>query len=530
MKDEDFIMNYEILLNRLDIFILHNKKKISSIINLFKKSECTYRNMVFGKNFCLTIKSTTEKQGGCYECVGYPFPVLQKKVNVWGDSLDVKFFIRGPLLRNLQRHYLEKILKKKVKNVSPVYFRKLVIQAFSAKNSFAYIDPLTYLGDSIRGRVFPYSFKCAMHTCLKEYFSVFHKDYIIPTKSDNYSEQALCQSRYPIYLMPDLIESHWGKTCKAIKTLVRHRCVILVPGRNLIIKSDNYGKINVFHLQIDDLYLLKESIDDYFSKCISVFIGKKLSPLPKKELEANKGNPILINPFGSTEEKTIPIDFIIQFLKEDQKSQFIILRDIKNPSKSSLWVKNFVLKAREYKINNFDFVEYRYLSTLEFQILKGGFSMAITADTSLSHLFTSSGLLNITFYNSQRWDPLSYQSLAHDSVLGFCSRDLNQIPFVFDGTISNLRSFKDLCEDIKNGIKPTLLDETVFNAIDNMRHNNVFKSHGTILTFVTSSKNLWCTDTYNPLKVYRCCNIAALIYQLWKIHPRYKLMKRMFQN
>jgi hypothetical protein len=54
--------------------------------------------------------------------------------------------------------------------------------------------------------------------------------------------------------------------------------------------------------------------------------------------------------------------------------------------------------------------------------------LGITADTSIAHLFNYLGLTNITFFNLNRCDLKSPQSLSSDSPLGFCRYGSTQYP------------------------------------------------------------------------------------------------------
>jgi len=168
------------------------------------------------------------------------------------------------------------------------------------------------------------------------------------------------------------------------------------------------------------------------NKCLSPF----LNPIPNRfKLNENKSNNIIINPFGSELLKNIPEELIFKlskhFNKNYPKAKLLLISGFKNSYSHMLWISK--LKGLLYKedLKNIIFKNYGSFEEIKKDVFRYDCSLGITADTSIAHLFNFIGLKNITFFNLERCDLKSPQSLSSDSPLGFCRYGKTQYPAVF---------------------------------------------------------------------------------------------------
>jgi len=143
------------------------------------------------------------------------------------------------------------------------------------------------------------------------------------------------------------------------------------------------------------------------------------------------------------------------------------------------------------------------------------------------------GIINFSFFNSDRWDDKSIQSLSSDSPLGFCRYYPTEIPIIF-----NHRRYLFLLENILNLIKLIKNKKIKFNTkkldmliLDICNKKDLTKSNELInrlySTELDKMKLSWLNDLFNPLRILKEINLNEdskyLFYSAWKLNLLSKL-------
>ncbi|EKD44370.1 MAG: hypothetical protein ACD_71C00160G0001 [uncultured bacterium (gcode 4)] len=166
------------------------------------------------------------------------------------------------------------------------------------------------------------------------------------------------------------------------------------------------------------------------NECLSPFLHP-VRALQLRKFECNR-DVIYINPFGSLENKTLDLDFVINLCKEfakDNKRTINIICGLRGSAFQSLWVKRFS-ESGIFKNNNILTSFYSSLDNLVIDIYKLRPEIMITADTSIAHLANYLNINCIILCNSSRVDNSSMQSMISESPLGFGRYFLNNYPFL----------------------------------------------------------------------------------------------------
>jgi len=485
--------------------------------------------------------------------IGYPFPIhgktysgcLEKWINEieGSENIYIKMFFRGDLLRLKQKEYCYNFLKKYGKVTWNDYegfnlYAQMKERCISNNiNKILHVDPYVYTGDSVLGLTFAdYTLdylnrdKCIVFSKAYKHVSCFYESY-------NYSIELVDNTieENDLIICPDLLDNHFGKTLQIISKL-KKGCIALIVARNMFIEKTEDG-FSVYNLTRNDVLLLNSNIFDYMNECVSPFFKINVNNRRYTNIKAGKSNRFLINPFGSSSEKCISLDFvgtlINNLLASDDTIVYIALGSGNDYERE--WIKSFsILQKSDIESGRIVLLHDKGFADLLNQLLELNVGLAITPDTGLAHILTRSGVNNITVYYDKFWDNDSLQSLSAESPIGFCSYKKNQIPVVIkeDDILNNYVSdFMKLCKYIQNRDSLEFEDK---NKLSFEKYKRMFSNKNQLykLDFDLFSEECqellnaydmgWLLSLYNPFMY--CKNICkfgddsnSLIYSAFSI-------------
>ena len=423
-----------------------NKKNIQEEVHDFEKKDFSYRNIEISENINLILR----KNG--YEklmLIGFPFPLESYPLNSFISEQSTLMFIffKGKLLRDFQR---EELLDKlgKIKHTEYVEisslkeFRKISKAICNKYELVDYYDPYSFLGDSFIGLHFIENFEKSFDFKLNKIYSDNHKNLSIAAETSGYIGQVPKKSGV-VNVFSDLIDNQWDRTKYLVTEFAKQNLSSFICGRDLIIEPTD-SKIKIYHFSRDEILLKGENIEDYMNKCLNPFL------IPKhNSFNVRKSNSlnIIINPFGSEDIKTIPEKIVYDVAQHCSKTypniKILIVAGFKNSYMHLLWISKLKGLLNSGNINNVIFKNYGSIADIHKDIKRYDCRLGLTADTSVAHLFNYIGLQNLTFFNINRCDLKSPQSLSSDGPLGFCRYGKVQYPVLF-GHIDNDKLIKPL--------------------------------------------------------------------------------------
>ncbi len=487
------VCNMEELKQILEKEILTYKKEIQDSINIFEREMSDYRNIKIGNNLQLILRRGEQK----LMHIGFPFPLESYHLEGFKSKKNtlIFLFLRGEKIRSFQRKELIEELKitrrveyKEIESLDE--FREITKELCNKHHEVNYYDPYSFLGDSFIGLYLIQNFIKKFNLRLNTIYSENYKNLEVVSSTQGYIGNIASDKNLSIFA--DLIDNQWSRTKYLVNKLTERGFPSLVCGRDLIIVPES-GQINVYHFKREEILLRGENIEDYMRKCLYSFF----------EVEENKQTPqkpktknIIINPFGSENIKTIPKEIILHvaehFNKFYPESKIIIISGFKNNYSHLLWISCVRGLLATMGLKNIIFKNYGSFSEIKRDIQRYDFAMGLTADTSIAHLFNFLHLRNLTFFNLDRCDLSSPQSLSSDSPLGFCRYGPIQYPVLVTNKLKKIK-------------------EGVIAAID---------------YFISGNKSLsWTNLIYDEdlliSKIKR--NYKELISANMKISPQYKL-------
>lgn len=489
------------------------KDKISEELDVFSKSKSNYRLLELNDELVLCINKTSNNKSEYSKMhIGFPFPIYTLPNKIETDKgIIANIFLRGEIVRSKQREFLFK--KGSVRKFStPDKIQEKVKEDFRDAENLVYIDPYNFIGDSFIGLYYPDIFVKQFKIKNVEVFTNSHKDlsaeYAVKPKELNEIIGSIRKNKYCI--ITDPLDSTWGFTEKLL-SLLDCDANIVIPGRN-IYATKKEGELKFYWYEKPDVLLKNSNIECYMNETLLPFIEKPCVENNKTSL--NKGT-VYINPFGSREQKTIPLELAVNIFEELKSKglECIILGGFSDKKEHKKWIYDFSKKV--------SFCEVKYYENLvelkkDFKENKCG--CVITADTSITHLANREGLPNITLYNSVLWDTKSVQSLSSDSPLGFCRYYPNNIPVLVNGNYS--REFaKNIVEAVLFFDKSLLFDEFIKTPSD-------MESYEKNISKLPKELN-WVKEIYNPMillkDVLHLKGADRLIESAIKISPLYKI-------
>ncbi len=423
-------------------FIKKNRNKISSFLHgeLADYSQSDFNFFEFNEGFYVTVNklASAAKNKAVKFNLGFPFPVcsLEKKMSV-KYPLEFRFYFKGEELRQEQRKILKKYFKtsrtksgwKEISDLTQ--FRQefdYSIKRFRSEN-ILYSDPYNFIGDSFIGMHFTDALMSKYSFSDRIIFSRSCNDLSVLGETYNHDLVLLKElfSRYHCLVLPDLLDVNFQKTLAVISALSDQTGLIIIPGRALFVRLDK-GKINFFHLNQPDTILRNQNIEDYMNECLRPFIEAS------RACQATKFNGdnrvFFINPFGSSDSKTIDLNFVIglcQELGRLKKVKINIIGGLRDCVFHAQWVKEFTKLALAKKIK-YKISYYSSLNQLVLDIHKLRPGAILTTDTSISHLANRLNIPTIIFFHARRFDNRSLQSMISESPLGFGRYFKNSYP------------------------------------------------------------------------------------------------------
>jgi|GEM_PF-5545658 len=431
--------NYQKILRR---FIRKNKNKISAFLrgDLVDYSKSDFNFFEFNEGFYVTVNKLASgtKDKAVKFNLGFPFPVcsLDKKMSVKYPQ-EFHFYFKGEELRQEQRKILKNYFKtsrtkpdwKEISGLAK--FRQEFdsnIRRFHSEN-ILYSDPYNFIGDSFIGMHFTDALMSKYSFSDRIIFSRSCNDLSVLGETYDHDLVLLKElfSRYHCLVLPDLLDVNFAKTLAIISALSDQNGLIVIPGRALFVRL-NKGKINFFHLNQPDTILRNQNIEDYMNECLRPFID------PSQACQAAQFNGdnrvFFINPFGSRENKTIDLNFVLalcQELNRLKKVKINIIGGLRDCTFHAQWVKEFAKLALAKKINH-KISYYSSLNQLVLDIHKLRPGAILTTDTSISHLANRLNIPTIIFFHARRFDNRSLQSMISESPLGFGRYFKNSYP------------------------------------------------------------------------------------------------------
>jgi hypothetical protein len=544
-------LNKDFFLNKIKQFSLENKE---------------YRVFEISKDRVMILKKNAgDKKGRFLLNIGFPFPIISYKLNSLSCiNVNVDFCYRGETLRKFQRDMLNTLSDKLfwVYYDDPSLFKSQINQSCRNANDWIYVDPYTYIGDSIIGLHFMDAFK-------KKYnfkkFKVFSRAYNhLPLNVETYPIDPILLKKIiqdnSVVVMPDLIDTHWSTTLYLIKQICYVKSDILIVGRNMHIKMGEWIQINYFNSS--DPLLRNKNIEEYMDDCLEIFLNldRNYEKVPRICIISPK--KILICPLSSSIWRDLPPELILSIsekLRQEGFKKIFISLGVYSNQKDRRWNKNFQKKLSERSddLQRVCFpLWFKSLRDMAAFIKKENIQIAITADTSTAHLLNRLNIPNITIYHERSWDGMSVQSLASNSPLGFCRFGAWQFPMIMKDTkAKTIERYAGLALSTIKGLEITNVSKTkeqkikwktkFFNFKSQLnkvrkgfyKQNDFIDNYKNLIKFYYSlkrvSNNTWLFELYDPKKllnkiIYKNTykEIIPLVYSAFRISPVYKF----FQN
>lgn len=405
--------------------------------------------------------------------LGFPFPITTLRLRnllspprnshhlyIWGEPL--RTFQR----RFIQRYMFDLTIRRKLKfrwvEVGGANKFRYIVERLVARYktryrkglSITYVDPYTYIGDSILGisyflNFLPKSFQSARRTV----FSVAHEHLQTIVDAEGVDQEKLAASfnKSHFALMPDLIDTHLQQTLANLTALIGFSGTILIPGRSLAI-STNRRSLTVWHLHRPDPLLRNSNNYDNKQDCMRVFFTNTQSSQPTPHPVAQRSsNIVYINPFGSKPDKMLNVTLVLDICKRLQRrEQFpVIIGCLQHNFHHRRWITHFRKKIKRLQFP-LKIKFYKNLSILADEMFHLGRCGLITCDSSITHLANYLGVPNVTIFHGSRFDNGSIQSMVSESPLGFASYELTSFPVLLKDLEKVPRT---LSQDIVDGME-----------------------------------------------------------------------------
>jgi hypothetical protein len=371
-----------------------------------------------------------------YVQVGFPFPLVERNPStVAAQNCSVRLCIRGEAVRSAQREVLRKAIGYPIVSADANSFSRLCRELARAKRYCLYINPYTFLGDSIIGEHFRRRVVDAFEISTDGYYSRFDQHLAVLGDARPLKEAVSRVTSNHLVVMPDLIDTHFSATLEILPKMLAAGATVLLVGRNIAIDPETRR----FHWHAAPDPLLRASnIEDYMEDCLYPFVGRQpdaprtLAP----QLDPPQQQTILINPFASLCSRDLPVRLVVDFvaaLGALGVKRVLISRGApgidKDARASAAIARALAVLSPSCAVEQRAFDDLSHMTrTLREECV----TLGITPDTSVPHMFNAAGLRTLTLYNVRFWDAACLQSLASDSPLGFCRYGAGQLPFLFD--------------------------------------------------------------------------------------------------
>jgi hypothetical protein len=412
-----------------------NRAAIQRIISNFEKSGSSYKNAQIALDLLLILRNNgTEK----LMAVGFPFPLECYPLTMFRSKKHTSIFIylRGEPVRQAQRDSLLNDLRdirelNYIEVASIDEFRRITKGLCDKYKLADYFDPYSYKGDSLIGIHFIENFSRAYALKINTIHSDNYKDLDCVSPSQGYIA-GVSKRKDVLNVFADLLDNQHSRTSLNVCRLAARGIPSVIIGRDLIVMPEK-AMIRVYHFIREEVLLKSDNIEDYMNSCLLPF----LNPMRNKSkcIKISSEN-IMINPFGSESNKTVPLPLIVYVIKYLNKhysrSKIFFISGFQDSYPHIIYLSKLQGMISKERLSNVMVVNYGSFSELVSDIKRHNIALGLTADTSIAHLFNFLGLRNATFYNIERCDLESPQSLSSDGPLGFCRYGPIQYPAIMN--------------------------------------------------------------------------------------------------
>ncbi len=364
--------------------------------------------------------------------IGYPFPIIEKKIEDLFCSGEIRICLHKTFLRKHQHKMLKGEFGYEEIVLEEDTFKKRSMELLKNCKNLCYLDTFNFVGDSITN--------LQILEIMKNYSSSVSSIY------SRYPDCLGCFNQGELYLfdlkniskikkgsviiIPNFIDIHQITLVQILQTLREKDLTFFVLGRNYII--DDHNKI-LFCIsgQFEDI-LLKENVNDLITKSVYRFVNLVKTTQDPINLDLNKiPLKICLCPFASTQDKSFSKQDIENILKSksDYFERYISISEKEKQSDLQLIKK----LSRNNKVKLLTDHGFRDLKE---SVHKTDLDLFICMDSASSIFFTKLKKVVFTMYKAMNWDSENLRSLSGESPLGFCSYDLNQIPVIYSENIS----------------------------------------------------------------------------------------------
>jgi len=471
---------------------------------------------------------------------GFPFPLYTEDIEMHNSAkMKIQAFVRGEPIRGIQRGMLEGLCSEFKDVADSQEFKKMVDAGISTPTRFLYVDPYDFIGDSHIGLYFFDSF---VNKFKPEAHSIFskkseHLKAAMPCDPYDIAEiSRLCQDG-DVLMAPDLIDNHWDDTLNLIRSLKDKRTTIIVPGRNLLIRTGS-GKINTLHLDRPDIFLKDTNIEDYMQECLNPY-GVEGIALTQERRFVNT-NRFFINPFANHELRYIPVKLFFEtyknIIKDNPKAEFHLIAGYHKKRDHKKWVCDLLdLLEKDKSMHRISINYYLNLSELAQHMEERECSVVMTSDTSIAHIANRLGYPNVSLYNTKWWDEDSIQSIAGSSPMGFCRYFTHQMPVINHEQREHMNAYASLGSNIARLVLFLQKGEAEKKSIVESQSGGVLRTptsleeHKRMHEALSNSGLGWICGLYDPeriikgMKGYEPARTGRLLDAALKISPLYKL-------
>lgn len=393
---------------------------------------------------------------------GYPFTLFTKTTDISHKNCKVAVSLTGPTIRKKQYSSLICKLKSsfelKSSSISSENFKKISSKELKKPwDEFLYVDPYRFIGDSFIGLVCADALMKKKGVPVKKF--THNKELrVTPFMSVDPIDYIKSYASSKCIVMPNFIDDQLDHTYFLINAALSndYDVLLLVPGRNLIIKKQN-NIIEIFKLADEEFILWKKSKEEMLYDALQVF---------DLEVEyqchaSKKTDRVLINPLTSKVTKDFNPELTNELFKKLGGRLITgfgsrITTDLKN--EQILAPQN--ISELIHAIEDSDFI--------------------CTADTAVGHIANRLNKVCVVIYNSLNWDGDSIVSSIHNSSMGFSSRKQNFLPLICNFENCNYEKLADLISALRNIIKFSWDTETIklVNTLSKEHATSVKSSEG----------------------------------------------------
>jgi hypothetical protein len=481
----------------------------------------------------LRIKKSTEN--GFLLQLGYPFEFMS--VNLEGmnfENYEVRICLGGEKLRKAQRVFLQHFLKCKAQVVEEKNdFREHIKQLFFKADNVIYVDPYTFIGDSVIGIYIleqfekNFSFKTSAffsraHAHLKQ-----HRINTYPVDSEIINSKI---TKNTLIIAPDLIDTHFV-TIVELLSEIKKPVSLLIVGRNLTAETGKQNKITWY--ESPDQILWDSNVESYLNDCLEPFF-LPTNEIQKLDFNMDKSKPVLIAPFASLPEKTFSdtlLKSILKLLDEKGFRKVVISCGNTNEVDKKNAVKGIISRMKFSNIS-VSLELFDDLSELSRLIVNEDVLFGISADTAISPLLYSLNRMVFTIF-IRSWDKDNIRSLAGESPLGFCRFGCCQMPLILADDFSPLEGIFIVLDSLSS---KNIRINKFASLVEKSNQNITIKEYEELCN--TYRKLCACIDPssrllkmYDPSEFFESLvrldlgKTHKLVYSSFKISPLLKLIE-----